>query len=287
MLKLALIMMAFTAWAEIQDKTMLPDKSIVYKTVGDVNLSLKVFLPKDFKAGEKRPCAVFFHGGAWDGGTPNQFFPHCRHLAERGMVAMSAEYRLRKVHKTSAMECVIDAKSAIRYIRKHAAELGIAPEKIAAGGGSAGGQMAAAAATSKGFDEKDEDLKISSQPNALVLFNPVFDNGPGGYGDGAFGKHSIEISPLHNIVPGIAPAILFFGSKDTFVPVATAEKFRDEMKKAGNRCDLMMYEGKGHGFFNYRPGDKGGNIFYHKTVQEMDKFLESLGYIAPEPKTKD
>ena len=56
----------------------------------------------------------------------------------------------------------------------------IDPERIAAGGGSAGGHVAAACGTLSGFDEESEDETISSRPDALVLFNPVFDNGPGG-----------------------------------------------------------------------------------------------------------
>jgi len=284
LLSSVLILAFFAAVATAQNAKPAPDRKEVYKTVGDIKLNLNFFLPKDFKAGEKRPCVVFFHGGGWEGGTPDQFFPHCRHLADRGMVAISAEYRIKSKHGTTPVECVSDAKSAIRYVRQNAAELGVDPERIAAGGGSAGGQMAAATSTSKSFDEKAEDLSVSSRPNALVLFNPVFDNGPGGWGHGQVSKCWQDFSPLHNIRPDTAPTIVFFGSKDAFVPVATAEKFRDEMKKVGCRCELFIYEGMGHGFFNHgndysKPG--GGNQNYVKTVGEMDKFLESLDYLKP------
>ena len=98
------------------------------------------------------------------------------------MVAMAAEYRVKSRHNTTPFECVMDGKSALRWIRKNAAKLGVDPERIGAGGGSAGGHVAAAVATVPGLNEEGEDLSISCLPDTLVLFNPVYDNGPGGFG---------------------------------------------------------------------------------------------------------
>src|SRR5210317_2600573 len=124
-----------------------PDKAVVYKKVGQVELNIHVFNPPDYAASDKRPAIVFFFGGGWNGGSPSQFYPHCAYLASRGMVAMSAEYRVKTRHGTSPRECVKDGKSALRWIRIHADDLGIDPNKLAAGGGSAGGHVAAATAT--------------------------------------------------------------------------------------------------------------------------------------------
>ena len=74
---------------------------------------------------------VFFFGGGWVGGTPKQFFPHCTYLASRGMVAISAEYRVKDRHGVTPLECVLDGKSAVRWVRAHASELGIDPTLIA------------------------------------------------------------------------------------------------------------------------------------------------------------
>ena len=91
------------------------------------------------------------------------------------MVAMAAEYRVYSRHKARVVDCVADAKSAIRWVRKNADRLGIDPDRIASGGGSAGGHLAAAVGTLEEFDEPDEDSSISSCPNAMLLFNPALD----------------------------------------------------------------------------------------------------------------
>jgi len=157
-----------------------PNRVISYKKVGDVELKLHVFNPSDHQATDKAPVIVFFFGGGWITGTPRQFYKQSEYFASRGMVAISAEYRVSKKHKTTPKECVMDGKSAIRWVRAHAEELGIDPEKVIAAGGSAGGHVAAATGTVKEFDEPGEDTSVSCVPNAMVLFNPVFDNGPKG-----------------------------------------------------------------------------------------------------------
>ncbi|MBN2293159.1 MAG: alpha/beta hydrolase fold domain-containing protein [Pirellulales bacterium] len=253
-----------------------PDAKPVYKTIGDVELKLHIFNPPGHKTSDKTPCIVFFFGGGWKGGSPNQFYPHCRHLASRGMVACAAEYRVNNKHKTTPKECVKDGKSAVRWIRQNARRLGIDPQRVAAGGGSAGGHVAAATGTLSKFDEPGEDMSVSSRPDALVLFNPVYDNSPDGYGYDRVKDYWKSISPMHNIDAKTPPTIVFLGSLDAYVSPETAKKYCRLMTEAGRRCELHLYEGQKHAFFNYRGGK---NIYYDKTVKEMDRFLESLGYI--------
>ena len=95
----------------------------------------------------------------------------------------------------------------MRYVRSHAEGLGIDPDRIAAAGGSAGGHLAVFTALVPGIDDPAEDLKVSCKPQALVLFNPVFNNGPGQYGYKRVGQRFHDFSPAHNISKDTPPTI--------------------------------------------------------------------------------
>ena len=262
-----------------------PTRSIVYKSIGPVELRIHVFTG-DAETGDNagrtrasRPTSaiVFFHGGGWRGGTPAQFYPHCEHLARRGMVAMSAEYRLKDIHQTTPVESVEDAKSAIRWIRSHAEELGIDPARLAAGGGSAGGHLAAACGLISDTNSSDDDRSISATPDALVLFNPVLDTSPSVLERDLLPDRWQELSPLEHVRAGAPPTLVMVGTEDRFLPVATASAFAEKMASAGVRCELRLYDGQQHGFFNYF---EGKDEYYTRTVGEMESFLESLGLLA-------
>jgi len=251
-----------------------------YRKVGASELKLWVFNPTA-KADKPLPCVVFFFGGGWTSGTPAQFEPQSRHLASRGMIAIVADYRVKSRQNALPADCVSDAKACVRWVRANAARLGIDPSRIAVGGGSAGGHLAAAVATVPGLDSATDDKAVSCLPNALVLFNPgtVMAPFPGlelkGFGAGLdkskFGCEPTEISPLHHVKKGLPPTIIFHGKADTTVPYATVEKFTEAMKAAGNRCELIGYEGQPHGFFNKSK--------YQETLDATDAFLVSLGYL--------
>lgn len=249
-----------------------------YKKVGDRELQLTVTKPPDWKSTDLRPALVFFHGGGWVSGAPTQFTQQSEYLATRGLVCIQVEYRLLdKNDKEPPVECVQDAKSAMRWVRSHAGELGVDPQRIGAGGGSAGGHLAAFVGMVKGQDDPQDDIKISPKANALVLFNPVFDNGPDqGWGTARVGDRFKEFSPAHNITSDDPPAIVFLGTQDKLIPMTVVERFKANMEKVGVRCETRFYEGKGHGFFNKDP-DKT------MTLIEADKFLTSLGWLKGEP----
>jgi len=270
---LALLASAFALGAGLDAAE--PDAKITYKEIDSGDLQLHVFYPAEGKPDEARPAIVFFFGGGWVNGTPNQFYRQCEHLASRGMVAMAAEYRIKSKHGTSPKESVMDAKSAIRWVRSHAKELGIDPQRLAAGGGSAGGHLAAATATLPHLNQPGEDLSVSCLPDALVLFNPVIDNSPGTFGHNRFKDYWHDISPLHNIQPTAPPTIIFLGTEDELIPVSTVEKYQSEMEAQGLRCELRLYQGQPHGFFN--------KTKYQETLEETDRFLSSLGYLRENP----
>ena len=154
----------------------------------------------------------------------------------------------------------------------HAAEWGIDPDRIVASGGSAGGHLAACTAVIVDDDKASENATFSPVPNALVLFNPVLDTTAKGYGAKNFkAEQQTTLSPCHHVRPGVGPTIIFHGRADTTVPYATVEKFAEVMQAAGNRCELVGYEGQPHGFFNKSK--------MAETLGATDAFLVSLGYL--------
>ncbi|MBR90410.1 MAG: peptidase S9 [Verrucomicrobiales bacterium] len=273
--KLLLVALALPFVASAQLVKLEGAKVVQYKQVGEAKLFLHVFNPDGHEASASRPAIIFFFGGGWVGGTPKQFEPHCRHLASHGIVAITAEYRVKSRNKTTPFACVADGKSAIRFVRTNAGKLGVDPARIAAGGGSAGGHVAAATGNCPGLEEKGEDGAVSSKPNALVLFNPVYDNGPKGYGHDRVKMRWKEISPMHNLRKGAPPTIVFLGTQDKLIPVSTGREYDRRMKAIGSRSELHLYEGATHGFFN--KGRKGDH--YADTIKKMDAFLLKLGWL--------
>lgn len=270
----------------------------IYKQVGDVEIALHIFQPETTPADELKPAIVFFFGGGWAGGTPKQFLPHCQYLASRGMVAVTAEYRVKNSHGVWPQDCIADAKSAVRYLRKHAARLGIDPDRIAAGGGSAGGHLAAATATITEFDEPGEDQNISSRPDALVLFNPALmlaelqgtDLLPEEFEKKVAEKINIpaqRLSPIHHLSDKVPPTIIFHGQADDEVPYASSKLFHDKLIALKCQSEMKSYEGQAHGFFNFgrkaQPPVPVGSSNFVETTREMDRFLSSLGYLVGPP----
>jgi acetyl esterase/lipase len=267
-----------------------------YKTIDETKLNLWVFNPpKSFRSNEK-PAIVFFFGGGFRMGSPKQFEEHSKYLSARGMVSIVVDYRVSSRNKTKPIKCLNDAKSAIRWVRKHSEGLGIDPNKIIASGGSAGGALAAMTGTVKMFDEKNEDLNISSKPNAIVLFNPGVLMSPVeeyplsmmserrkkniSAGKLYFGVDAKYVSPYNYIDNQTPPTIIFHGKNDTTVDPKTVVLFNQKMKKFGNNSKLYLYADKAHGFFNYGLEQNGPFV---DTMRKVDDFLINLGYIEPLP----
>ncbi|HNT35572.1 MAG TPA: alpha/beta hydrolase, partial [bacterium] len=254
-----------------------PDRIIPYKTIGDVTLSLHVFEPDIRKATPPFSAIVFFFGGGWRTGSPRQFYGQCQYLARRGMVAISAEYRIESTHGTSPFECIADAKSALRFLRANAESFKVDPNRIVASGGSAGGHIAACSGIIPGLESDGENLDISSVPNALVLFNPVvmLTDGKSNL-IGKFSGRPLEASPHHFVREGLPPTIIFHGKEDRLIPYWTIEEFARKMQENGNVCQVVGFEGVGHGFFNEASSPDSPN---QKTIRLTDEFLVSLGMI--------
>ena len=273
MIRLFLCLLAAPLYAAPSYPPTFQDARVeTYRKIGSTELKLWIFGESDPKA--KKPAIVFFFGGGWNSGSPAQFENQSRHFAKRGMIAITADYRVKSRQGVQVVECVKDAKAAIAWVRENAQRLGINPDKIAASGGSAGGHLAACTGTISGFDSDE-------RPNAMILFNPACTLAPiagwqpSGDNDLSTERLGVEakvISPAHQIGPHTPPTLILHGKQDTTVPYASVVAFESVMKQAGRPCKLVGYDGASHGFFNR-------GEYSAKTLAEADSFLVDLGWI--------
>lgn len=243
----------------------------VYRTVADTELKLYLLGESDLE--HPKPAIIFFFGGGWKGGSPEQFQKQSRHLAKRGMIAICADYRVNKRQGVKPVECVKDGKACLAWVRANSKRLGIDPNRICAAGGSAGGHVAACTGTLSG-------LGSDERPNAMILFNPVTLLADLGEWKVSYGKNrdlGIKpelLSPCHHIGKHTPPTLIMHGTGDTTVDFQTARAFETILKKANRPVTLVSYPKQGHGFFN-----RGKN--FTATLAESDRFLVALGWLPP------
>ncbi len=249
-----------------------PGKEYVYKLSGGVPQKLEVYFPPNWSAsGPTVPGVIFFHGGSWSGGDLTQFRYACRYLASRGLVAGTANYRLSTkaerdklpAGESNKRMCVTDAKSAIRWFKQHAADLGIDPQRIITGGGSAGGHVSVLATLNPGLNDPADPKDFDTRVAAYLLFNPAFR---------AADSADPAVDVLQHLGAGMAPAVFFFGTEDrTWKPGSDAllEKLQ---ARGGSTAELWLGAGQAHGFFNRPP-------WQDVTLAEADRFLVRLGFL--------
>lgn len=254
----------------------------IYKVVGDVSLPAYIWEPDPHKAPSyPKSVAAFFFSSGWDHGQVSQFAPHCVYFASRGMKTIAFDYRVHTRHGTGPHEAMADARSAIRWIRLNAANLGINPGKIVAVGGSGGAHAITSAAMLPGYDDPEDDSSISPAPNALVLFNPVLDTTKSGFGFDRFPDSAAAKAAnlLKAIAKGLPPMLIMHGTADRVVPFEGSYTFARRMARKKNKCRLIEFEAQGHGFFNFNLSFE----MYEATLMAIDEFLTEAGFIEPDP----
>lgn len=257
----------------------------VYKTIDTLKLKVDIFYTDQTFQKENNTAIVFFHGGGWAYGTPSEFFTTCERYAKMGVVTFSVDYRLSIENgitpsKTiSPIECVMDAKSAIRWVRENAAKFHIDRNKIVAAGQSAGGHLALCTAMINDYNEKSDNLKISCSPNAVLLFSACV-NAVEGWCDRLLGDRRNKIwsiSPAHNIRKGLPPMIEFHGIDDEQVPKWTVQFFQSSMEKEGNYFEQHMFEGRKHYLGEGNP--KYSRYYDDEILKVADDFLRKYNLL--------
>ncbi|NBD38211.1 MAG: alpha/beta hydrolase fold domain-containing protein [Verrucomicrobia bacterium] len=238
-------------------------------------LQLHIFEP-DRPSGT---ALLWFHGGGWQAGEPEQLYPQCRYLAGLGFTAISAEYRLATEGRT-LQDSVQDARAALAWLAANAAAIAIDPARIVVGGESAGGHLAAMAALSGTGTEK------APAAAAQILVNPVLDltsldwamRKPGVNGDRKTAK---ILSPLHRIDAQSAPVLLLHGGRDEIVQAEQAKAYAEALQAAGVPAKLRVWPDRGHAFFLDLPGKRPDREAMGKSYLEIEAFLRSTG-LSPE-----
>jgi len=255
--------------------------SQVFAKRGTVDLKVYVFSPPDGKAGPPRAAIVLCYGGGWVAGEPSWAFGRAQHFAERGMVAIAAQYRLSDQKEITPLNAADDAREAIRWVRSHAGELGVDPNRIAAYGWSAGAHLAACTAV---FNTPTDTL-ISCAPNALVLVSPAVAASSDHWFRRLLGSKAKpeDLSPDEHVRPGLPPTVIVEGRQDTVTPLPGVQRFVDRMKAANNRCELYVFDGAGHLFTPVGTPDDGypkpDPAIEAAAFSKLDTFLVSLGYM--------
>ncbi len=155
-------------------KTVIKFGNVVYASLGDRKLHLDIFKPKRYAG--LLPAVVIIHGGGWRSGDRSMEWPTAIHLAEKGYVAVTVEYRLSPEAKYPAS--VYDLKSAVRWLRANAGKYKIDADKIAASGCSSGGELAAfigVTNSNKKFAGGKTNSKYSADVQAVIDIDGILD----------------------------------------------------------------------------------------------------------------
>ena len=223
-------------------------RDVEYHRPGRRPLRLDVYRRRDRPV--RCPTLLQIHGGGWVVGSKNeQGVPLMLHLAARGWVCISIDYRLAPFATFPAP--LLDVKQAIRWIRTHAAEYGADPEFLVVTGGSAGGHLAALTALTANDPEYQPGFEdVDTSVRGCVAFYGVYDftDRHGHYRNPGLAKllqrwvmkerlHANptayeKASPMSRIHAEAPPFFVVHGDRDTLVPVAEARRFTEALRAA-------------------------------------------------------
>ncbi len=237
-------------------------KEFTIATYPEEEVKLTVYVPD--KAGSY-PCILDIHGGGWKARQVEADKPMMERLAKQGFVTAIIAYRLSTTSKYPA--ALNDCKSAVRYLRAHAAELHLDPERIGVMGGSAGGHLSGLLAMTSGKPEFEGDGPNKEQSSAvkacivmaatqdLVAANKdkTSEGAVAFFGATAADKPELfaQASPITHVRGGVPPVIFIEGEKDT-LKVGRAE-MQEKLKALGIETALHTLKEAPHPFWMSQP----------------------------------
>lgn len=233
------------------------EKDIVYGHGGGRDLRCDVYTPPG--GADRAPAVILVHGGAWRQGDRSQLQGYGILLGREGYVCIAPEYRLTPESPWPAQ--IHDVKAAIRWVRAHADQLGIDPERIAIEGNSAGAHLALLAAGTQdvaAFDGEGGNPGVPTHVAAVIGVYPptLFSAGPRERGAVPLialteeGDEEVArlAGPLSHVTPDFPPTMLIHGTADTTVPPLASVRMYEALVEAGVPVELHMYAEQPHAF---------------------------------------
>jgi acetyl esterase/lipase len=271
---------------------------VVYADYGQRKLKLTLRLPDDGKQ-ELRPAVILIHGGCWAYGTRHQLHWYGKRLAERGYVTAAISYRMMPRYPFPA--CLHDCKAAVKWMRLHAKEYGVDPDRIAVMGNSAGGHLTELLAETRPEDDLEgpQYKDVSSEVQAAVVMYGVADlsyylNAKGYIDLGGLSKAFVKsfvgkdahgkkdpfawASPVTYAHPEVCPVLFVHGTKDHFVPYVQSTELCDQLARMGVKSRLITVP-YGHIFDFFHP--RARKDFFEKASAFLDECLKPEQTKAP------
>jgi alpha-L-fucosidase 2 len=222
-------------------------KDIAYARPGGRELLMDAWIPD---GPGPFPTVIIAHGGGWEGGDKVTYVaPLFEPLAKANIAWFSIDYTLLPYGRNEQQ--IEDLRTAVRYIRKHAARYRVDPGRIAILGESASGQMVTqlAALPCEGCEAQ-----------AVVCFYGVYDFPPPAnesqrqriermFGPGATEAEIRRQSPYYTARSGMPPTLIVQGTEDRLA--AGSERYAARLKELGVRSELVMVKGAPHGIENW------------------------------------
>ena len=238
--------------------------NVTYVQRGERSLVMDIVQPRDCPG--PRPAVLMYHGGGWVAGDRSDMAPMAKFLASLGYTAASAQYRLASKQGPHYPAQVQDTFAALKFLKSHAKEYDIDPDRIAVMGESAGGHLALLVGLARdpsifgGDDYPDVSAKVACivdiygptnlpdlcQTGDLVarLVGPIFLNArlcdePVKWRDA---------SPINHVRADAPPVLIVHGIGDETVPIGQADQLHKALHEAGATCQIVRVKGAGHGW---------------------------------------
>lgn len=236
-----------------------------------------------FADGQMRPAVLLIHGGGWDSGSRQMERSFAKKLAACGYVAVPVSYRLGVAGRFPA--ALHDLKTAVRWLRLHAAEHRVGPDRIAVIGMSAGGQLAALLGATNGMAEFEGEVGErvgSSRVQAVVNIDGLVDftgpelvsqqeaspSAPVRFLGGKFSEIPDTwraASPVTHVSPHSAPTLFIKSTASTPI-LPGREAMRDKLRAARVASEIVVIPDTPHPFWLFHP-------WFEPTVVAADHFL--------------